>query len=72
VNLTFVQKALTHEICAQSIRNAACGEKGQLSILSNGPVGQVRVQALGYTVPASDAPAYTPVVVCSTAASACG
>lgn len=46
--------------------------KGQLSILYNGPVSQVRVQALGYTVPASDAPAYTPVVVCTTAVSACG
>jgi hypothetical protein len=50
----------------------ALPEKGQLSILYNGPVGQVRVQALGYTVPASDAPAYTPVVECSTAANACG
>jgi hypothetical protein len=50
----------------------ALPEKGQLSILYNGPVSQVRVQALGYTVPASDAPSYTPVVVCSTAASACG
>ena len=50
----------------------ALPEKGQLSILYNGPVGQVRVQALGYTVPASDAPSYTPVIVCSTAASACG
>jgi hypothetical protein len=50
----------------------ALPEKGQLSILYNGPVNQVRVQALGYTVSASDAPAYTPVVVCSTAASACG
>jgi len=46
--------------------------KGQLSFLYNGPVSQVRVQMLGYTVPAADAPAYTPVLVCSTAASACG
>ena len=50
----------------------ALPEKGQLSILYNGPVSQVRVQALGYTVPASDAPSYTPVIVCTTAANACG
>jgi hypothetical protein len=50
----------------------ALPEKGQLSVLYNGPVGQVRVQALGYTVPASDAPSYTPVIVCLAAASACG
>jgi len=46
--------------------------KGQVSILYNGPVSQVRVQVLGYTVPAADAPSYTPVIVCTTAINACG
>lgn len=50
----------------------ALPKTGQVSILYNGPATQVRVQALGYTVPASDAPAYTPVIECTTAASACG
>jgi len=45
---------------------------GQISILYNGPANQVRVQVLGYTVPAADAPSYTPVLLCTTALSACG
>jgi hypothetical protein len=46
--------------------------RGQVSIFYNGPAAQVRVQVLGYTVPSSDAPAYTPVLVCADTASACG
>jgi hypothetical protein len=45
---------------------------GQVSIRYNGPAAGIRVQVLGYTVPASDAPGYTPVLLCSTAPSACG
>lgn len=50
----------------------ALPEKGQISILYNGPATQVRVQPLGYTVPASDAPSYTSVIECATTVSACG
>lgn len=50
----------------------AVPRRGQVSIRYNGPAAEVRVQVLGYTVPASDAPGYTTVLVCSTAPSACG
>jgi hypothetical protein len=45
---------------------------GQLSIGFNGPARAVLVHVLGYTVPGADVPGYTPVLVCSSAASACG
>lgn len=45
--------------------------RGQLSVLFNGPGGGINVNVLGYTVPASDAPGYTPVLKCAIAKGAC-
>jgi hypothetical protein len=49
----------------------ALPKNGTISILFEGAAAGIEVHVHGYRVPASDVPAYTPVITCSHAASAC-